>query len=246
MIDTNKQVSSTSMVPEIDLVQLIKKYQKPLATYLKNIYSDKYNLRPFEPDDHFDREAGLDIYGNFTVEDYGWLNECTLSARRISCDVNTPRNNDSYQDWAKHILFDVWQVMKNCIHKEGKKTITELMTADCCLTYDKKALIDHLVMELPMDDMSFLIDDKNYCWERYFTAYFDYFVVKVITAPNAKEICKNKAFRKCIISVINDRADTITLTLNLQQLLKMIGRNITPDNFKVLQDKARLNIKLPF
>lgn len=183
MIDTDKQVSSTSMVPEIDLVQLIKKYQKPLATYLKNIYSDKYNLRPFELSDQFDREAALDIYGNFKVEDYGWEDGCTLSSRRISHEVGTPRNNDSYQDWAKHILLDVWQTMTDRIHKEEKMTTAELITADSCLIYDKKALIDHLVMELPMNDMSFLADDKNYCWESFFIKYFDYFVVKVITAP---------------------------------------------------------------
>lgn len=246
MIDTDKQVNSTNMIPEINLVQLIKKYQKPLATYLKNIYSDKYNLRPFERSDYFDRDAGLDIRGNFTVEDYGWLNECTLSARHISYEVGTPRNNDSYQDWAKHILLDVWQTMTDRIHKEEKMTTAELITADSCLIYDKKALIDHLVMELPMNDMSFLADDKNYCWESFFIKYFDYFVVKVITAPNAKEICKNKAFRKCIISIINERANVITLTLNLQQLLKMIGSDITPDNFKALQDNVRLNMELPF
>lgn len=246
MIDTNKQVNSTNAVPEIDLVQLIKKYQKPLATYLKSIYSDKYNLRPFELSDQFDREAALDIYGNFKVEDYGWEDDCTLSARRISYEVGTPRNNDSYQDWAKHILFDIWQTIENRIHKEEKMTTVELITADSCLIYDNKTLIDHLVMELPIDDMSFLTDDKNYCWECFFIAYFDYFVVKIITAPNAKEICKNKTFQECIASLINERANTITLTLNLQQLLKMIGNYITPDKFKALQDKIPLKTELPF
>lgn len=246
MIDTNKQVNITNMVPEIDLVQLIKKYQKPLATYLKSIYSDKYNLRPFEPTDRFDRDVVLDIYGNFAVEDYCWENNCTFSSRQIVYDTGTPRNNDNYQDWAKHILVDIWKTMAERIHKETKMTTAELITANSCLVYDKKALIDHLVMELPMNDMSFLTDDKNYCWERFFIAYFDYFVVKVITAHNAKEICTNKAFQKCIISIINERANVITLTLNLQQLLKMIGSNITPDKFKTLQDNVRLNMKLPF
>lgn len=246
MIDTNKQAHVTSTVLEIDLPQLIKEYQKPLATYLEDMYSDIYNLRPFEPTDHFDRDVALDMYGNFAVEDYGWKNNCTISSRYISYNIGTPRNNDSYQDWAKHILFDIWKIMQDRIHKEEKMTVVELITADSCLIYDKKTLIDHLVMELPINDMSFLTNDKNYCWESIFESSFDYFVVKVITAHNAKTICKNKTFQKCIISLINKNANTITLTLNLQQLLEMMGNNITPDKFKTLQEKQSLNTELPF
>lgn len=224
MIDAKKQANTEIKMLDFDLPNLVTKYQEPLAEYLAindtrfaGIFTDRMSLN-------------ADGY-ELMLNNVGLINKKSADFCFARKESHLWRNsNESYLDWAKHILINYRNWIKKEWSKEKKMTTKELVDYADRL-YTQKSFIDHFVSELPLNNLDFIINDRNNFANKILMPNFDYFAAKIITAPNRKAICRDYTFQDCITHLINQYGTQIKLTINVKVMLQLILDELKPESF---------------
>ena len=224
MIDTKKQANAEIKILDFDLPNLVAKYQEPLAEYLATndtrfagIFKDIMSLSA----------NGYELMLN----NVGLINQEPADFCFARKESHLERKaNESYLDWAKHILINYRNWIKKEWSKEKKMTTKELVNYADRL-YTQKSFIDHFVSELPLNNLDFIINDRNNFVNQILIPDFDYFATKIITAPNKKAICRDYAFQDCITHLINQYGTRIKLTINVKTMLQLVLNELKPESF---------------
>lgn len=219
MINTEQRISKQKQnnyklrMLKVDLTSLIPTYQEPLAKYLKTTYaSTSYNPDCFR----FDLSLNADSY-ELVVTNRVSLIGSTCPDHTIANKKNCCwRENDSYSDWAKRILINYKNWFKLTWREEKNMTITEL--------------INLLVSQLPADDLIFATNLKSTRIKTILASGLDYLATKVLATPNKSDICNNSTFQQCILALLNDNIDCITLTPSARVMLKLMFNNLKPNS----------------
>lgn len=226
MIDTKQQQANTEIkMLDFDLPNLVAKYQEPLAkhlamqgTYYADIFKDRMALS----------SNGYELM----------LNNVGLISKERSADFCFLRkeshlwrkDNEDYRTWAKRILINYRNWIKKEWSKEKKMSTEELVNYADRL-YTQKSFIDHFVSELPLNNLDFIINDRNNFASQILIPNFDYFAAKIITAPNKKAICRDYTFQDCITHLLNQYGTQIKLTINIKAMLQLVLDELKPESF---------------
>lgn len=233
MINTEQRISKQKQnnyklrMLKVDLTSLIPTYQEPLAKYLKTTYaSTSYNPDCFR----FDLSLNADSY-ELVVTNRVSLIGSTCPDHTIANKKNCCwRENDSYSDWAKRILTNYKNWFRRTWREEKNMTITELIAIDPEPLYTKESLINLLVSQMPADDLIFATNLKYTRIKTILASGFDYLATKVLATPNKSNICNNSTFQQCILALLNDNIDCITLTPSARVMLKLMFNNLKPNS----------------
>ena len=224
MIDAKKQANTEIKMLDLDLPNLVTKYQEPLAEYLAindtrfaGVFKDIMSL---SADDY-----------ELMLNNVGLINKKSADFCFARKESHLWRNdNESYLDWAKHILVNYRNWIKKEWSKEKKMTAKELVDYADRL-YTQKSFIDHFVSELPLNNLDFIISNRNDFTNQILIPNFDYFAAKIITAPNKKAICRDYTFQDCITHLINQYGTQIKLTINVKVMLQLVLAELKPESF---------------
>lgn len=225
MIDTKKQANTEIKMLDFDLPNLVAKYQEPLAEHLAT------NNTKFA--DVFKDRMSLSADGYVLM-----LNNVGLISKERSADFCFARkeshlgrkNDESYLDWAKRILINYRNWIKKEWSKEKKMTTKELVDYADRL-YTQKSFINHFVSELPLNNLDFIINNRNNFASQILIPNLDYFATRIITAPNKKAICRDYTFQDCITHLLNQYGTQIKLTINVKVMLQLVLAELKPESF---------------
>lgn len=224
MIDTKKQANTEIKMLDFDLPNLVAKYQEPLAEHLAtnntkfaDVFKDRMSL---SADGYV---LMLNNAGLINQDPAGFCFACKESHLKR-------RPNESYSDWAKHILINYRNWIKKEWSKEKKMTTKELVDYADRL-YTQKSFINHFVSELPLNNLDFIINNRNNFASQILIPNFDYFAARIITAPNKKAICRDYTFQDCITHLLNQYGTQIKLTINVKVMLQLVLAELKPESF---------------
>lgn len=226
-ISKQKQNNYKLQMLKVDLASLIPTYQEPLAEYLKTTYVNisyspdcfRYNICLNADNYEMVVGTGVPLIGSTYPEH--------MIATKTNCCW---RKNDSYRVWAKRILTNYKNWFKLTWREEKNMTITELITNNPEPLYTKESLINLLVSQLPADDLIFATNLKSTRIKTILASGFDYLATKVLATPNKSDICNNSTFQQCILALLNDNIDCITLTPSARVMLKLMFNNLKPNS----------------
>lgn len=225
MIDTKQQTNTRIKMLNFDLPNLVAKYQELLAEHLA-INNTKFA-------DVFTDRMALSSNGyKLMLNNVGLISKERSADFCFACKEShlKRKKNEDYHTWAKRILINYRNWINKEWSKEKKMTTKELVDYADCL-YTEKSFIDHFVSELPLNNLDFIINDRNNFTSQILIPNFEYFAAKIITAPNKKAICCDYTFQDCITHLLNQYGTRIKLTINVKTMLQLVLAELKPESF---------------